>query len=1780
MATKLLLSDPGKFPLAGPERGQKVFDGISRYVSPHGSYRYVRYVDGVAVAALQVMSRDGKYGQAANVYTHPEFRRQGYATELWRQAQRDFKKLVQAPESDRSQAGVAWSQAIRSGSMSLQSRIIKLAYENPKLRADLLPLLKVGAWKNDALKDKFKKDVVDKVEELRKGIAEDGPSIARFRKKREDLQKETGDEYDRYKERIDAEVKGAEKKLLADFKENYRNDDVDETFGPDKWKDKGGVGAAFEAYKKDPDSYYKSDLGDFVSLRGPAEEIWSNNISRDDHVEYWTNEDLGKKYNMDAVEKAEKELTGLVKQLKKIPGFEDVGDFQDAQDRIEEQQPKLEKALTAGLPEEYKKWEEGAKKDLDTKASRKKEVESIKKKIEEAKDSFSSDVWKPYAKFFGPEAGSYYSDVQEFRQWDKHLEPALEKLERELDTYVNKGGDLGEITKKVDAEIDNVSEFVDGLTKPVAERREYDRKVRERAGDKPKRKKEVADLQKELEDLEKEIPKAESYVKAYQTYFKKLPAGVWDDVGSAKESIRKMQDKIENYIEVGDLDGDSIDSLKKGLGSTAKEFTKKIDGVNKKVVKKVDDKTKQRKEEESEKAQGKYKGQLAKVKPEDIFSESMDTFYQGLTNKVVQNSGANRRDLENIFKSMGGKDVPKASQYKAFVEKFFDVEGFQTDNRDIVKVKAKKGLPKLNLQFETGRKGENPVAYVNKKRQDFDWKKPHTFLKGISQKDMEGFAKGIMGGGGSGGDGGTGSFGQFVDKQNEAGGFKNPNFGKSPGAKEKVKFKTLPKDDQLKVRKQWEKSNKKKAAMESVMLNSMTRLAHSNPDLRPTLMPIIAQHSLIRLAMRGSPMILEFVKLGYIAPQDLMGKIKQFRAELEEGIKYWRESGATSEADAAMTALKQLESGIQSISTKVNQQPTTKDDRGKKINTTRFLAEHGDDTVTIDGKKIKFKSLQGTRSPKLKKKYKAEFDKRYKTWRKKEEKARDKAQGKSPRKPLPNKPVKYASALACVSGDLRATLIKLTHQKPSMRPYLLPIITAAANPFAKTPKSIGDFKLTEKGKKGERQEFTWTHKDDPGHQITMAVTPGKSHSEFKLTEKTPSGRVKNLGNERRRNDDVGSVMREYVSKAEKAVGSAVADRGGWEKYIKGKKFHNPKTNNDVGFYSLPADLQKKERSKWDHGRVKSASAEKLVKRFMALVKDKKKPEDIVSTLAEDGHTWKEINDLVKIVGGIKKNLSKKASFTYEERKKMREQQHHMLDTAPEYKKHPVWKAVEKLTLHGEAVEDFFVTLPQRLVSMLERAVTGKKTKDELEKDKSVDLDKDVPSPKDPTKKIKLRTLRDNYPEDYAKYTKKGLSLRDKLVKIAYDNPDLRPDLLPLLKKAITTEGGGLEGDIRKDFEQKYNLLADTEKELGGKLKKVRPLYEAFQKKIDSVGSAFSKAREEVIQKHDEIKRGLHKEYEDAQDEYEAAYDEWEDKFKKKNKGLWTGLTTKQEAEIEDDLEERFKKHKNPAMDAVLREIPKAEYISDDIERDFTPAEHWKGKPHYQLLFQGRRPGSWAFRHYQKEDWIKDHIKEELGGNKKFLKGLDFSDTGMSPESVFEDMGKFKGELRELNTTLKKVPGFKYQSTTDPIKLMDNLSKSFQKLPELKKALEGGELSKDVQKFVEKHPSKKKQKEAPKKKKTPKKKTDPELLKTKTPNPDYGKKPGAPKDITLNTLKKKENAGDAPKGLFKRIWDKLTGKGKKAHNLLNTSLIKIAYDNPDLRADILPFLQSNNNEVIQ
>lgn len=84
------------YPCASPETTRELPDDIVLYWDDFGSNRFVQFVNGEAVAGLQVVAND-KVALVANIFTAKPYRRRGYATILYRVAQSHFPKLQPSP---------------------------------------------------------------------------------------------------------------------------------------------------------------------------------------------------------------------------------------------------------------------------------------------------------------------------------------------------------------------------------------------------------------------------------------------------------------------------------------------------------------------------------------------------------------------------------------------------------------------------------------------------------------------------------------------------------------------------------------------------------------------------------------------------------------------------------------------------------------------------------------------------------------------------------------------------------------------------------------------------------------------------------------------------------------------------------------------------------------------------------------------------------------------------------------------------------------------------------------------------------------------------------------------------------------------------------------------------------------------------------------------------------------------------------------------------------------------------------------------------------------------------------------------------------------------------------------------------------------------------------------------------------------------------------------------------------------------------------------------------
>lgn len=116
-----LLAKRGQVLQIGEEKGRHVQNGISSFVSPFGSWRFVMSENGKIIGSAQFVSLDGKKGTSANTYIAKGHRRRGIATALLDAAREVFEEVDFS--EDRSAAGEGWVQSVSKKTRPLVAAI-------------------------------------------------------------------------------------------------------------------------------------------------------------------------------------------------------------------------------------------------------------------------------------------------------------------------------------------------------------------------------------------------------------------------------------------------------------------------------------------------------------------------------------------------------------------------------------------------------------------------------------------------------------------------------------------------------------------------------------------------------------------------------------------------------------------------------------------------------------------------------------------------------------------------------------------------------------------------------------------------------------------------------------------------------------------------------------------------------------------------------------------------------------------------------------------------------------------------------------------------------------------------------------------------------------------------------------------------------------------------------------------------------------------------------------------------------------------------------------------------------------------------------------------------------------------------------------------------------------------------------------------------------------------------------------------------------------------------
>lgn len=141
-----LLSPMGKSKIIGQEKGKPVENGITQFINPYGSFRYVSYKNGQIVSAIQLMSKDGKNAKLINAITLPEYQKQGFASALIERARQDFNNIEFS--EDLTTAGAALANNTLNKPQKYDKKIIGFARYKPLLDTDqrFRNQLVLGCW--------------------------------------------------------------------------------------------------------------------------------------------------------------------------------------------------------------------------------------------------------------------------------------------------------------------------------------------------------------------------------------------------------------------------------------------------------------------------------------------------------------------------------------------------------------------------------------------------------------------------------------------------------------------------------------------------------------------------------------------------------------------------------------------------------------------------------------------------------------------------------------------------------------------------------------------------------------------------------------------------------------------------------------------------------------------------------------------------------------------------------------------------------------------------------------------------------------------------------------------------------------------------------------------------------------------------------------------------------------------------------------------------------------------------------------------------------------------------------------------------------------------------------------------------------------------------------------------------------------------------------------------------------------------------------------------------
>ena len=109
-----ILGGQNNCPYTGKEKKKRIDRDTLVYYDEYGSFRFIHFINGSEQAsAIQVMfTKEPKLYQVANVFTVEKHRRKGFATKLFKKAEKYFKNEI-IHSSNLSPLGKSWVNSIK-----------------------------------------------------------------------------------------------------------------------------------------------------------------------------------------------------------------------------------------------------------------------------------------------------------------------------------------------------------------------------------------------------------------------------------------------------------------------------------------------------------------------------------------------------------------------------------------------------------------------------------------------------------------------------------------------------------------------------------------------------------------------------------------------------------------------------------------------------------------------------------------------------------------------------------------------------------------------------------------------------------------------------------------------------------------------------------------------------------------------------------------------------------------------------------------------------------------------------------------------------------------------------------------------------------------------------------------------------------------------------------------------------------------------------------------------------------------------------------------------------------------------------------------------------------------------------------------------------------------------------------------------------------------------------------------------------------------------------------